>query len=46
MLSNKGSKSMFIKLMVCFNIVIQLLIKFIWMGFIIYFRFEVKINYM
>jgi hypothetical protein len=46
MLSNKGYKSMFIKLVVYFYTMMQLLIKLILMGLIIYFRFEAQINYM
>jgi hypothetical protein len=46
MLSNKGYKSMFLKLVVYFYTMMQLLIKLILMGLIIYFRFEAQINYM
>jgi hypothetical protein len=46
MLSNKDFKSMFIKLLMCFYIMIQLPINCILMSWIIYFIFEAQINYM
>jgi hypothetical protein len=44
-LTNKASKSMFIKLLVYFYTMIQLSINCILMGLIIYFMFETQINY-
>jgi hypothetical protein len=46
MFSNKGSKSMFIKLLVYFYTMIQLPINCILMDLITYFMSGVQINYM
>jgi uncharacterized membrane protein YesL len=46
MLSNKGSKSMYIKLLMLFYTMTQLPINRILMGLITYFMFEAQINYM
>jgi hypothetical protein len=44
MLSNKGSKSMYIKLLVLFYTMTQLPINCILMGLITYFMFEIKLT--
>jgi hypothetical protein len=46
MLSNKGSKSMYIKLLVLSHTMTQLPINCMLMGLITYFMFEAQINYM
>jgi hypothetical protein len=45
-MSNRGSRSMFIKLLAYFYSIIELPINYILMGLITSFMFEVQINYM